>query len=433
MTKENLMKKLGKKCLPYFMAGALAFGTLFNYRCADKDNFVKPILENPVAMLVAEPKEGDAPLKVNFDGSRSYARAPKSYLEKYLWDFDGDGSTDLTTSGVSGAWVDHVYEKAGSYDASLIVVDNGGRKSNKALENIVVNEKIVSLGQIAFWSNRDVPEGGYNEEIYSGEIIYRVKDDKIELTNIKRLTTDPGQDLEPAWSPDGKEILFTSTRTGKITVWKMDADGKNQNPISSNFVERAYNADWGSNGKIIFRYIDSGFAGIGTIDPDENLFTPIYSEPISGHIPGWPKWSPDCSKIAFQKYINGNWEIFLMNADGSGLENLTNDFAVDQLPDWSADGNYIIFISDREGNLDIYKMNSNGNNVRTLTTDPGHEVDPSYSPDGNKIIFAHDLVTFFNPQLYLMNSDGSNWVQLTKEGANRYPAWRPKKEDKNFN
>jgi TolB protein len=382
-------------------------------------------------MLIAEPTEGDVPLKVRLDGSRSYAR--KGCLKEYRWDPDGDGDIDFTTLY---SWIEYVYENPGTYNASLVVVDNGGRISNKALEKIVVNEEIVSLGEIAFWSNRDVPEGGYNEEIYSGEIILRIKDNKIELVNTKRLTTDSGQDLEPSWSPDGLEILFTSHRTGGTAVWRMNADGSNQRDITSNIVERARQADWGVNGKIVVAYRDLGdtIAGIGAIDSNTNFFTPIYLESISGRISGWPKWSPDCSKIAFQKYINGNWEIFLMNSDGSDLENLTNDFATDQQPAWSPDGR-ILFWSDRANpnqtpiEADLYLMNSDGSNLIRLTSASGRELDPAISPDGKYISFTRFRFFLDPSQLYLTElinaGDINKWIQLTKEGASGYPTWRP--------
>ncbi|MBA7639057.1 Tol-Pal system protein TolB [subsurface metagenome] len=402
--------------------------------------FVDP--KKPVAMLIADPTEGDAPLEVSFDGSMSYAR--EGYLEQYLWDFDGDGNTDLTTSGTSGAWVDHIYEEGGEYEASLVVVDNQGQISdNEALETIVVNENI--LGRIAFWSNPDWESNGCpdgtecNEDIYSGDIV--IRDDDIELVNLTRLTTDPGQDFEPAWSPDGDEILFTTNRDGFFSIYRMNADGTNQRDITSNIVERAYQADWGSNGNILVAYRDFGdtVAGIGIINPDTNYFTPIYSESISSRIPGWPKWSPDCSKIAFQKYVDGNWEIYIMNPDGNNLERITNDPAIDVLPDWSPYRNEILFCSDRANpnqtpvEADLYLMDSDGNNVMRLTYALGREVDPEISPEGEHLLFERLRFLYDPSQIYLTElinaGESTKWIQLTTKGANCYPSWRPKIEN----
>ena len=302
----------------------------------------------------------------------------------------------------------------GDYEIELKFGNISGGEGNEILEGRILEVP----EQIAFWSNRPVPEGGYNEEIYSGDLINGI------LTNIQRLTTDPGQDLEPAYSPDGKELLFTSHRTRGTAVFRMDANGNNQRDITSNIVERARQADWCSNGKIAVAYRDLGdsVAGIGIIDPDGNSFTSIYSETSTGRIPGWPKWSPDCSEIAFQRYVNGNWEVYVMNSDGSNQRNLTNNPATDQLPDWSPDRNDIAFISDREGSLDIYKMSLDGSNVRSLTNGPEIDVDPAWSPDGSKMVFARDF------QIYIMNSDDENRLfQLTfpSQGDNRYPTWKP--------
>jgi TolB protein len=432
MKRENLVKWLGKKVLPYFLAGSLAFSTLFNYRCANE--FVEPEPEKPVAMFIAQPTEGDVPLEVSFDAGLSYPRTPGAKIETYILDANGDGDPDIISDRPN---MDFTYEDAGIYEASLKVTDSNNQTSNnKALEKIVVNEDIVTLGSIAFWSNRDVPEGGNNEEIYSGDIVLRVKDNNIELRNIERLTTDPGQDLEPAWSPDGKEILFTSHRNRGTAVWRMNADGSNQRDITSDIVESSRNADWGSNGNIVVSYRDSGFAGIGIINPDENSFIPIYPA-LEGNRSGWPKYSPDCSEIVFQKYINGNWEIYMMNSDGTNLRNLTNHHAIDNQPVFLPDKR-ILFWSDRAIpnqvpiEADLYLMDSDGSNVTRLTDGFGGELDPEISSDGKYLLFTRMRFFLDPPQLYLTElinaEDTTKWIQLTTEkGA--YPAWRPKKED----
>jgi dipeptidyl aminopeptidase/acylaminoacyl peptidase len=75
---------------------------------------------------------------------------------------------------------------------------------------------------------------------------------------------------------------------------------------------------------------------------------------------GRPFWSPDGQMIAFESYRDGNWEVYVMNADGSGEINLTKNSAYDYEPSWSPDGKKIVFISDRDGNFEIYVMNADG-------------------------------------------------------------------------
>lgn len=436
MKRENLVKKLGKKVLPYVLSGALAIGSLLNYRCANE--FVELEPEKPVAMLIVDPTEGDVPLEVNFDGSLSYVRTLGSYLEKYLWDFDGDGNTDLTTSGVSGAWVDHVYDRGGEYDPSLVVVDNQGQKSNKAklLEKIVVNENV--LGRIAFWSNRDQGTG----ELYLADIT------KNDLENIKRLTNNNNNDIWPAWSSDGRYLVWSANRAtpdGWFALYVVDpseTDGDDERRITP-FIDgfSAYDPIWCTNGKIYFNFLDrnSGEQGIAVINSDgEGGIQRIVKRPFFDWLSRRPACSPDGSQIAFTDLINGNVDIYSINSDGdeTSLRRLTTNPEKDSQPVWSPDGNYVLFKSHRSGSDDLHLMDKKGVYIGRLTDDLGIETDPNFSSDGNKIIFAHDI-DMSNPQIYLMNVDGTGeWTQLTfggAEGANCYPAWRPEIKNQNFN
>lgn len=259
------------------------------------------------------------------------------------------------------------------------------------------------------------------EDINSGDIIF--SDGNYELINIQNLTNHSSQDLEPAWSPDGSEILFTSHRTGGTAVWRMNVDGSNQRDITSHLVERARQADWCSSGLIAVAYRDKNDseAGIGIVDPNANSFTPVYTESRSSRIPGWPSWSPSCNEIAFQKYVNGNWEIFTINADGSSLMNLTNDSELDQQPAWNPVNSNIAFISDKEGGLSIYSIDLGTKNVERITQ--SKDYDPSWSFDGKTIIFTSERDSGYH--LYQKNILTREVSRLTFDGASLYPTWKP--------
>src|SRR5881394_531409 len=140
-----------------------------------------------------------------------------------------------------------------------------------------------------------------------------------------------------------------------------------------------------------------------------------------------PAWSPDGSKIAFAATRNGNWDIYVMNADGSNVTRLTTDPANDVAPDWSRDGKQIVFTSTRgEGWRDIYVMNVDGTNVKRLTSDPASDNNPVWSPDGSKIAFSSDRVGGGDTEIYVMNADGSGMTRLTFDpGPNDMPDWSP--------
>jgi Tol biopolymer transport system component len=144
------------------------------------------------------------------------------------------------------------------------------------------------------------------------------------------------------------------------------------------------------------------------------------------------QWSPDGKKIVLVRSQPGqsgpaiNYEIYVMNPDGSDQRRLTNNSAVDSNPVFSPDGKKIAFESNRDVNTrpeipvndqEIYVMNADGSNQTRLTNNdpPVHDTQPAFSPDGKKIAFMsnRDLP----PGIYVMNVDGSNQTRLTNNQA----------------
>jgi TolB protein len=131
-----------------------------------------------------------------------------------------------------------------------------------------------------------------------------------------------------------------------------------------------------------------------------------------------PVWSPDGKRIIFMSNRDGNPEIYVMNADGSAQTNLTNNAANDIFPKWSADGTQIGFTSNRDSSDEIYVMNADGSNQTRLTHNPGDDAFPRWSFDGKKIVFEHGQGNG-TYEIYLMNSDGSNQTPLTNSPGPR--------------
>ncbi|KPK88945.1 hypothetical protein AMJ80_10470 [bacterium SM23_31] len=125
-----------------------------------------------------------------------------------------------------------------------------------------------------------------------------------------------------------------------------------------------------------------------------------------------PSWSPDGYKIVFNSGGYGPKSIYVINADGS---NRTNLYCSGEDPSWSPNGSKIVFTSRRDGNYEIYIMNSDGSNQTNLTNNPAYDISPSWSPDGSKIAFTRDGI-------YVMNADGSNQTRL---GYGMDPSWSP--------
>src|SRR3990172_1844040 len=116
-------------------------------------------------------------------------------------------------------------------------------------------------------------------------------------------------------------------------------------------------------------------------------------------------------KIAFASERDGNYEIYVMDADGSNPTNLTNDGATDGGPAWSPDGGKIAFTSERDGNYEIYVMDADGSNPTNLTNNSAWDSEPAWSPDGSKIAF--ESYRDNNREIYVMNADGTAQTNLT--------------------
>src|SRR5438034_1557432 len=122
--------------------------------------------------------------------------------------------------------------------------------------------------------------------------------------------------------------------------------------------------------------------------------------------------------LAFTTNRDGNDEIYVVDAAGTDVLNLSHNAANDDWPSWSPDGSKIAFHSDRDGNWEIYVMNADGSGVTRLTNtqDTAWSFGPVWSPDGSRIAFVRSSPTS-NGEIYVMNADGSSAVRLTTGGG----------------
>ena len=135
-------------------------------------------------------------------------------------------------------------------------------------------------------------------------------------------------------------------------------------------------------------------------------------------------WSPDGTRLSFDAKRDDNWEIYVMDTDGSHPVNLTQDPAQDECPAWSPDGTKIAFRSNRSGNHELYVMDADGSNPVNLTSHDGYDAVASWSPDGTKIAF--DTNRDGNWEVYVMDADGGNPTNLTNHDAtDGMPSWSP--------
>jgi Tol biopolymer transport system component/putative hemolysin len=190
----------------------------------------------------------------------------------------------------------------------------------------------------------------------------------------------------PAWSPDGTHIAFTSRRDGNNEIYVMEADGTNAARWTDNPADDLAPA-WSPDGTMI--------AFVSDRDREEGVYDLYLMDVVSTEVTRLtddeaidysPAWSPDGTRIAFRSHHGRQADIYVINIDpltgtgGTGLTNLTNNPADDWAPAWSPDGTTIAFQSNRDGNWEIYLMAADGSGVRNLTNDPADDQMPFWRP-----------------------------------------------------
>jgi Tol biopolymer transport system component len=188
-------------------------------------------------------------------------------------------------------------------------------------------------------------------------------------SDLVRLTTEPGYDAEATLSPDGETIVFTSTRDGDLDIYTMNVDGSN--------VQRLTTA--------------VGYDGGPFFSPDGSKI--VYR---TWH-PNTADEEADYRRLLAENLVRpSEMEIWVMNADGSEQRQITDLGGANFAPYFHPDGNRIIFASNhhvirddpRSRNFDLFLINLDGSNLRQVTFTDVFDGFPMFSPDGTKLVFA---------------------------------------------
>ncbi len=225
--------------------------------------------------------------------------------------------------------------------------------------------------------------------------------------NRENLSNHPVHDMDPDWSPDGTKIAFVSRRTGEYQIYVMDADGTNQIRLTDGPRDK-WQPDWSPDGgKIAFTVRDRR-SRIDVMDADGENRVVLENEASR------PAWSPDGGQIAFVSGRDGGSEIYVIGADGQGLERLTDDFLSGHSLSFSPDGRRIASDSTHVEFYHIYVMGADGKKRKWLTHNKEHHVHPTWSPDGGTIAYVVADDDVLSAKIHLMTADGKYIKQLSK-------------------
>ncbi len=267
----------------------------------------------------------------------------------------------------------------------------------------------TTLSQVTFAGGIDEypawsPDG--KALLYTGEVgkVRKIFRQDLAAGHASQLTHGDFDDLQPTWSPDGEEIAFVRSRQpgaklqpGDVfgefqegDLWVMDLSTGKESKVVENAFDPAYSPD----GRRIA--VDASWAGprrIWVLDREGHnpqQITTDTSEELS-HIA--PSWSPDGRKIAFQNLERTKFNIRVVNLDSKQMNWITNDFRINLRPSWCGSGRFIFFSSDRSGGINIWRVPVNGDGtasgpLQQVTTGAGQDVEVAVSPHGKRLAYA---------------------------------------------
>jgi TolB protein len=265
---------------------------------------------------------------------------------------------------------------------------------------------------------------------------------------IPTLSRDPEFELLlseafPAFSPDGKTLLYSQyggngMNTSDTSIQTMNADGSAKHPLFHKDGTSAFDAVWSPAGDMIafcvgkyFRAAGLPSAQIALIKPDGSGYREIAEEGVNN---GFPSWSPDGKRLVYKR---GKQLVILSIADGK-IVPLTDGAHYDNFPQWSPKGDGIMFTTDRDGDFELYTIRPDGTGLRRLTNSPGNDAHSIWSDDGEWVVFSsgrkgfkdemalYDGVPQPYGEIFAMRSDGSDVRQLTdNKWEDASPGWMP--------
>jgi len=281
------------------------------------------------------------------------------------------------------------------------------RLSNEIIY-LLTGQKGMFLSRLAYVNRLQGKEEVY-KEIFTCDV---------DGHNAEQLTYDKSISLLPRWSPDGKKLLYVSYKDGGPMLYLKELGTGVDRRISA---RKGLNigADWAPGGKKVALTLSHGDnPDIYTIDLQGNIL-----DRLTRHwgIDVSPAYSPDGRRMAFVSNRSGSPQIYVRDLESGEERRLTFEGKYNTSPSWSS-LNRIAFSGMNGGRFDIFTINDDGTGLQNLTRGQGNNEDPCWSPDGRYLAFSSNRAGGYH--LYLMTAGGRNQTRITfQKGEQTSPSW----------
>ena len=275
-------------------------------------------------------------------------------------------ATQTMSAGQAGSKIAFEGDRFGAWTLGAMQPDGSGIVKLNAPDGAADASWSPNGHQLAFEAD---PNGDGNLEIFVMNA---------DGTNLRQLTDSPGWDFWPDWFPNGQQIAFTSLRSGVPNIYVMNVDGSDQHALTNGAELGCFEPDVSPNGKDVIFMCSPQFAPptIWTIGIDAGVLTPVTQPGPYEDLD--PQWSPTGQRVVFSSSRSGVPKIWVMDADGGNMTQLTTAPGVDFDPTFSPDGQQIAWWKLRGGQGDIWVMNADGSGQLNLTNSPATEGFPDW-------------------------------------------------------
>ena len=358
--------------------------------------------------LTADSTADDTQPAFSPDGNRIAFRSERSPAGIYVIETTGENLKRVSDIGFHPAWspdgkeivfstfgMDAPNVRVGNKNSLQIInLETGAKRLLTTLEGTFPTWS-PNGKRIAFWlypnavGRRDIATIAADG---SGEPIILTSDFAVSNWN-------------PVWSPDGKFLYFVSDKNGNWNFWRMAIDENTGKALgapepATSPSKYSRHLSFSADGKKMIYVQSEVQSNIQGVEFDEK------NEKIVG-TPNWittgdrevtrAELSPDGKQFLMRQIRRTQDDIVVVNRDGSGWRDLTNDAAFDRYPRWSPDGKQIAFASDRSGNYEIWICNNDGTNLHQVTFSNDVTTGtsfPVWSPDGQRLSYQHGLGSY---------------------------------------